>query len=164
MSHKCYATDWIPELGRYAIIIAAFQNPHTKNFTSELFVFAIDKEHQFYHGQRFNYPTLPELPKSNDIIGYRDEASIYDHALGYAEAIIHLHNEEVSKKTGNKDIVLKEWECHESGAFFVLAEIYRKYVEKLRQLVDDSESDDLREMIRSSIKVMKFCPIKSESV
>jgi hypothetical protein len=46
----------------------------------------------------------------------------------------------------------------------MLAEIYTKYEEKLRALVENSESDDLRKTIRSFLKVMKYYPIKSEAV
>lgn len=166
MSHKFYVTDWIPELGRYAIIIAAFQNPNTKNLTSEAFIFAIDKEdkeHQFYKEQRFVYPPYSDIPEEyKDIMGYKDEASIHEHALGYAKAIIYVHNEEVSKKTKNRDVVLKEWKLDESRPFFVLGEIGKTYEEKLKHIKEKSESDDLRKMIRSFLKVMGSNPIKSE--
>jgi hypothetical protein len=163
MSHKFYVTDWIPELGRYAIIIAAFQNPQTKNLISESFVFAIDKEPQFYHAKRFIY-SFPDIPECNDVIGYNDEASVHDHALRYAEAIILVHNDEVSKKTNNRDIVLKEWKGRELGAFIVLGEIYRKYQEELKGIKANTESDDLKKTIRSFLKVMGFNPIKNEPI
>ena len=157
MSLKFYLTDWLPELGRYATMIAVFQNPLIKSFISESFVFAIDKELQFYDGQRCIY-SLPDIPE------YNDEAKLHEHALRYVDAIIHLNNDEVSKSTNNREILLKEWKQHESRAFIVLGEIYRKYEERLRWLAGNTESEELKDLIRSFAKVMISNPVRRESI
>jgi hypothetical protein len=154
MSHKFYVTDWIPEIGRYAIITTAFQNPQTKQFSWESFVFALDEEHPFFDGRRAAYAVDKPIP------GCGDETSMHKEALGYAGNMIHLHNHVVYKTTNNRDIILKEWKRHESdSAFIVLSQIRRKHEDKLNELAEHSWSDDLRQTLSFFLKIQ----IKIES-
>jgi hypothetical protein len=148
MSLKFYLTDWIPEIGRYAIMTTAFQNPKTKHYTCESFIFALDKEGLFFDGLRAAYTSDDPIP------GYDDEPSMHKEALGYARNMIHLHNHEVYKKTNNRDIILKEWKPYESGSgFTVLGEIRRKYEDKLKELAEHSWSDELKQTISFLLRI-----------
>ena len=152
-----YLTDWLPGLGRYATIITAFQNDLLKNFISEAYIFTIDTGPAFYNGQRIIYSCA-------NVEEYNNESKIHDHTLRYAENVIYLHNDEVSKKTNNRELLLKEWKHNKGGAFIVLGEIYRNHKDKMMEIAGNTESDELKKMIKSFLKVMGSNPIKIESL
>jgi hypothetical protein len=160
MSHKFYVTDWIPELGRYAIITTTSQDPGTKHHRWESFVFALDEEHPFFDSLRGTYAFDPsDLPPSVHV--NLDEVSMHKEALGYAGNMIHPRQAKAYKKTKNKDIILNEYKRHEeTSEFIVLAQLLPKYKDKLEQLAKDSWSDDLKQIIslflRLKIKIEKI--------
>jgi len=149
MSHKVYVTDWIPELGRYAIITTAFQVPNEKHYAAESFVFCLDDE-PFSDGLRLTYAFDPVAEQWFPV----DEAYMHKEALGQARNMISLQKAKAYKKTKNFDIFrneIKTYECE--TRFVVFGELRGKYEEKLQELAEHSWSEDLRQILSLFLKI-----------
>ena len=155
MSYKFYVTDWIPELGRYAIITSAFQDG--PNFAAEAFVFALDTK-QFFGGKRLTYP----FNEATEQWCHVDEAHMFEAALGQAQIIIDLQKADAYRKTKNVDLYRRGFESHELKlCFVILAEIRDKYEKKLKELADQAWAKDLRQILSAFLKtVIKIEPYK----
>jgi hypothetical protein len=95
MSYKFCPTDWIAELGRYAIIISTRKDD--RNLEAEALVFALDTA-PFFGGKRLTYAY------DGDIRPPLDEEFMHKMALDQAKGIISLQKEEAYRRTMNLDI------------------------------------------------------------
>jgi hypothetical protein len=156
MSHKFYITDWIPEVGRYAIITTALQVEDTRNLAAETFVFGLDGE-PFFAGKRLQYGFNPTTEKWCPV----DEAYMHKEALGQAGCIIGLKKAEAYRNTKDSDIYRVERKPLECEAQFVfLGALQEKYETKLKELSEVSWAEDLKKVISAFLSVV----IKVESV
>jgi hypothetical protein len=158
MSHKIYMTEWIPELGRYAIITTALQIPDTRHYAAEAFVFALDEE-PFFDGRRLTYAFDPIIEQWTHV----DEAYMHKEALGHAINIISLQKAVAYKKTKNFDIYRDERRPSELETYFmVFGDLRLKYEDKLKELSKESWSEDLRhslsKYLQLTIKIEPFKP------
>lgn len=157
MSHKVYMTDWIPELGQYAIITTALQDPDTKHYAAEAFVFALDEE-PFFDGRRLTYAFDPIAEQWTHV----DEAYMHKEALGHARNLISLQKAAAYKRTKNFDIYRDERQPHElETRFIVFGELRSKYEDRLKELAQESWSEDLRQSLSQFLKLtIKIEPFK----
>jgi len=155
MSYKFYVTDWIPELGRYAIIISTRKDD--RNLAAETFVFALDSD-PFFGGRRLTYAY------NEDIKPPIDEEFMHKMALDQAKGIISLQKEEAYRRTKNLDIYRRDFEQHiVEPRFILLGEIRQKYEDKLKELSMESWVKDLKEVLSAFLKlVIKVEPFKTK--
>jgi len=144
MSFKTYETGWIPEFGRYAIIITMFQNPEAKYYAAGAFVFGLDEEPPFFKGSYSNYYFGDPVPEEWTQV---DEACLYKEALGAARNII-------CQQTKNSDIYRSELEPSEYR-FIVFAKIRLRYEDQLKE-VANFWSELYKDLWESVLRFLKF--------
>ena len=155
MSYKFYVTDWIPDLGRYAIIISTRKDG--PNIAAEAFVFALDTK-PFFGGKRLTYP-FDETQKTG-----LNEDDMIKTALGQAQGIIHIQMANAYRKTKNVDLYRRGFEPHEFElGYTILTEIREKYEKKLKELAEESWAEDLRQYLSTFLRiVIKVEPYKPQ--
>lgn len=157
MSYKFYVTDWIPELGRYAVITTV-QAKVPEQWALEAFVFNLDTE-PFFKGTRANY-TFDERA----IVELKvNEEYMHREALGQARIIINTQKADAYRKTKEKDIVLQDFGPKECKYIFTfLGEVGLKYEDRLKELTKESWSDELAKIIGTFFRtVIRIEPYKS---
>jgi len=143
MSHKFQTTDWIPNLGRYAIITATQEDAATRNIVGETFVFAIDTD-RFFDGKRFNYVFDAEIGKYSPV----DEAYMLNVAREEAVSIIGSKKYTAYQALKDSDIYRTETKMADNNAKFAfLNSLRNKYETDLKRIAKETRADDLREII-----------------
>lgn len=157
MSYKFYVTDWIPELGRYAIIVSTIRDKSGGNLAAEAFVFSLDTD-PFFGGRRLTY-AFNEAFKA-----LVDEEFMHKMALDQAKGIISLQRADTYRKTKNIDIYRREFELHEvEPRFALLGELRQKYEGKLKELSVESWAEDLKTILSAFLKlVVKVEPLETK--
>jgi len=157
MSNRFYFTDWLPGIGRYALITAVFQEPSTKNWAAEAFVFALDEKLHF-DGRRLTYTFNPDTERYYPV----DDAYMHDQALGQAINIIGLQKGSEYQKSKDIEILKGDPQPREAQSkFIILSAIREKYEARLIELADISSVEDLRQIIKSHLAiVIKIEPIR----
>jgi len=157
MSYKVFITDWISELGRYAIITAAFQVPKTEHYAAECFVFALDAK-PFFTSKRITYRFDPVK------VGLADASEPYmqSEALEHAKNLIGLERAKAYKHTKNMDVYRAERDPREcDSCFVVFGDIRTRYESKLKELAKTSESVALRKILNQFLNLtIMIEPIK----
>ncbi len=154
MSYKFYVTDWIPELGRYAIIVTTRKDG--ANLAGEAFVFALDTD-PFFSGKRLTAP-FDETQKTG-----LNEDGMIKADLGQAQGLIYLQMAGAYRKSKNVDLYRRAFEPRELGlGYTILTEIRERYEKDLRELAEASWAEDFREYLsrffRFVVKVEPYEP------
>lgn len=145
MNLKIYVTDWIPELGRYAIITTALKVPKSNSYAAEAFVFALDGP-TYFCGKRLNY----NVSASAKELIHVDEMYMLKEALSQAKEIITLEKFRVYQKTLNINVLRPEKELSECPdiRLILLSNIRARYEDMLRELSEESWSKELKSLLK----------------
>ena len=149
MSCKFYITDWIPRLGRYAIITSVFRksNGYGYTYVGETFIFSLGKDTSFTV-KRFTYHRNPKTEKAGENRFPVDETYMQKAALYEAKKIINQEKAKAYGETNDSEIYRHQWDPEECELWPTFAlELPNKYQNDLKKLTEDSKDEDLKYMV-----------------
>jgi len=143
MGCKFYMTNWIPHLGRYAIITTVFPQFNTSIYSTKTFIFSLGKE-TLSAGKSFTHDRNLKKVKAEEIRYPIDYIYMHKAALHEAKNMINEQKVKAYKETGDNNIYRQEWEPEEYEPWPILAlELGNRYRKELSKITEDSNDADL---------------------